>query len=131
MLYKVGDKVKIKKREELEKYDIAVEEMLPCADTVATITYVDDWQEFYHIDIDKYNFRWDDDCFEKERWEGWKAVPNTNYVDEKFELPTNVKETIIEKASKTRQLLEEFDTLLSEFQKLRNKLYDLERNKEN
>ena len=82
MKYKVGDKVKIKKREELEKCCIVAESMLQYADTVATITHVNDWEVFYNIDIDEYNFRWDDECFEKE---GWKAVPNINYVDEKFE----------------------------------------------
>ena len=91
MLYKVGDKVKIKKREELEKCSIVAEAMLPYADTVATITHVDDWHEFYNIDIDKDYFRWDDECFygrglpdlpkefeilKKFEREGWEAVPN-------------------------------------------------------
>lgn len=111
MLYKVGDKVKIKKREELEKCGIAIEGMLPYAEQLAIITFVTNDYEYYNISNDEGMFAWDDECFCERA------------------LPENVKETIIEKASETRQLLEKFDTLLCEFQELRDRLYDLERKK--
>ena len=81
MLYKVGDKVKIKKREELEQVFIVADEMLKYAGAITTITNYP-YEGHYSLEIDGGQFGWDDECFEKE---GWKAAPSKNYVDEKFE----------------------------------------------
>ena len=100
MKYKVGDKVKIKPLEELKEVDITVDGMYKYANQIAIIKRIGFNDNYYNIDLDKGCFYWDDECFceralpdlpkefeilEKFEKEGWKAAPNKNYVDEKFE----------------------------------------------
>ena len=110
MLYKVGDQVKIKKREELKKCCIVVESMLPYAEQIVTITYVDDWEEFYNIDIDKDNFRWDDKCF------CGRVLPD---LPKEFELQIN-----LEKPDKDIMLI---DILYERLNQLEERIKILER----
>lgn len=117
MKYKVGDKVKIKKREELKKCYIVVDSMLPYADTEVTITYVDDWNEFYYIDDKEFNhYRWNDECF----------IELTNKESTDLSI-NNIKNKIVEKAEQITKLQEKINCLKIEIQELINQMYQLER----
>lgn len=66
MKYKVGDKVKIKPRKELEKITIVNEEMLQYADKTAIIvSVISDIGGLYKINIDCSKYYWQKDCFTK------------------------------------------------------------------
>lgn len=116
MKYKVGDKVKIKKREELKECYIVVEAMLSYADTIATIAYVDDWNEFYNIDVDKDDFRWIDECFAE--------LTDKELTDISI---INIKNEIVKKAEQIENLQEKVNCLKIEIEGLISQMYQLER----
>ena len=66
MKYKVGDKVKIKPRKELEKITSVNEEMLQYADKTTIIaSIISDIGGLYKINIDCSKYYWENNCFTK------------------------------------------------------------------
>ena len=111
MLYKVGDKVKIKKREELEKCGIVVEAMLPYAEQIATITHVDDWYGFYHIDDKEFNhYRWDDECF---CGRGLPDLPKEFDILETFDKEISLLDILYNRIDKLEKRVEELERKVS------------------
>ena len=83
MLYKVGDKVKIKKREELINCESVVnlEVMLRFAGCTMTIKEV--FEDAYYLLEDENEFYWSEDCFAEFSIKELREPP-INQVDEKL-----------------------------------------------
>ena len=113
MLYKVGNKVKIKKREELINCEsvINLEAMLRFADCIMTIKEV--FEDAYYLLEDDNEFYWSEDCFAEFSIKELREFPiNSNSVDEKLE---HLRQTV--------------DDLLIEFREFKNKVLELGRGK--
>lgn len=109
MLYKVGDKVKIKKREELINCESVVnlEAMLRFAGCTMTIKEV--FEDAYYLLEDENEFYWSEDCFAEFSIKELRELP-INQVDEKLE---HLRQTV--------------DDLLIEFREFKNRVLELEK----
>lgn len=111
MLYKVGDKVRVKPLEELKDCSIVVKAMFPYAGQLVTISEVANC-ECYFIVEDNDVFYWNDECFiglDEEYIEDEEGLTEKT-VDEKLE---HLRETV--------------DSLLITVSELETRVSELER----